>query len=187
MASSCTPEQFADILVSDLGLGGEFKSIVAHSIREQVTKARRDGEIDTTFAIEQPFRSEEEARGWCPHIHTGMAEPEQDSADLDRHTRYNFNNVRAARRELRNKETRRRAPIYKELPNPTPATNVDLPPNWRCLHCKCTSAKTDRAKDGPRGENSLCNACGMDLLIVGAYYQVQKELPEHRLNMFMFS
>ncbi|KAI9266712.1 hypothetical protein BDA99DRAFT_436627 [Phascolomyces articulosus] len=31
-----SPERFAEVLVKDLGLGGEFKTAVAHSIREQV-------------------------------------------------------------------------------------------------------------------------------------------------------
>ncbi|KAI8332305.1 hypothetical protein BC941DRAFT_359363 [Chlamydoabsidia padenii] len=36
---NCTensPEQFAEVLCSDLGLGGEFRTAIAHSIREQV-------------------------------------------------------------------------------------------------------------------------------------------------------
>jgi SWI/SNF-related matrix-associated actin-dependent regulator of chromatin subfamily B protein 1 len=34
--ASPSPEQFADTYVQDLGLGGEFKTAIAHSIREQV-------------------------------------------------------------------------------------------------------------------------------------------------------
>jgi valyl-tRNA synthetase len=48
---------------------------------------RREG-IETMFAIEQPFRSEEEARGWCPYIQTGVSEPEVEQTEMDRQTRY---------------------------------------------------------------------------------------------------
>ena len=62
--------------------------IFSCSIREQVDRARRDGDADTCFPIEKPLRGEEDARSWCPLIDTGRFEVEDDQTDLDRHTRY---------------------------------------------------------------------------------------------------
>lgn len=83
-----TPEQFARILVSDLGLGGEFVTMVAHSIREQLNRARRDFDNEEIFPIEKPLRAEEEAKGWCPIVETGGDEEEEDTIEMDRQTRY---------------------------------------------------------------------------------------------------
>ncbi|KAJ3312089.1 Chromatin structure remodeling complex protein sfh1 [Blyttiomyces sp. JEL0837] len=40
LASPLTPEEFAKTLAADLGLGGEFPSLVSHSIHEQIYRAR---------------------------------------------------------------------------------------------------------------------------------------------------
>ncbi|KAJ3203939.1 Chromatin structure remodeling complex protein sfh1, partial [Dinochytrium kinnereticum] len=39
---SLTPEDFAKQLAADLGVGGEFAPLIAHTIREQVCEARQD-------------------------------------------------------------------------------------------------------------------------------------------------
>ena len=88
LASDLTPEAFAKSLVSDLGLGGDFCTSIAHSIREQCLGARRQGDIEYAFAIESPFRSEVEAKGWSPHIGAIQAEPEE--LDDSRRSRYTF-------------------------------------------------------------------------------------------------
>lgn len=87
--STLTPEQFAASLASDLSLGGEFVSLIAYSIREQVFRYRLNGDFDTTFAIEKPFRAEEEAKSWSPFIDVG--DPVQDAEftiEQDRKQRY---------------------------------------------------------------------------------------------------
>ena len=87
-SSSASPEDFAKTLVQDLGLGSEFVTMIAHSIREQIYKIRKDGEYDQTFAIERPFRAEEEARSWAPCVDCGEIETDDvDESGLDRHTR----------------------------------------------------------------------------------------------------
>lgn len=86
---------------------------------------------------------------------------------------------------MRNPEPRKRGPIYSDVPNPTPVMNPELPTNWRCMHCKCTTQKTDSVKPGPRGPKSLCNSCGKINLKIGSYWQTGI-LPDYRLDMFKF-
>jgi hypothetical protein len=63
--------------------------IFIFSIREQITKFRREG-IESTFAVEETFRSDEEARSWCPYVLAGVNEPELEipEGELDRQTRF---------------------------------------------------------------------------------------------------
>jgi hypothetical protein len=62
------------------------------SIREQIHKVRASGDFDPTFAIEKPFRSEEEARAWSPHVDFGENPDDDDDGnggdDQDRKQRY---------------------------------------------------------------------------------------------------
>ncbi|ORY99902.1 hypothetical protein BCR43DRAFT_126413 [Syncephalastrum racemosum] len=60
-----SPERFAHVLVTELGLGGEFKSAIAHSIREQVhthtkslliTGHEFDGDTVTDVELRKCFR-----------------------------------------------------------------------------------------------------------------------------------
>ena len=102
MASFLTPEDFASVLVSDLHLGGEFISLISHrcdsilfnliinfSIREQLYKVKSNGDFDPSFAIEKPFRSEEEAKYWSPFIDCGDREGEEGlSIEEDRKQRF---------------------------------------------------------------------------------------------------
>jgi hypothetical protein len=85
--SEISPEQFARILVSDLGLGGEFKTLIAHSIHEQLHRIKRDGDFETMFAIEKPLRGQEESITWCPTIESGQEQEATSQMDLDRQTR----------------------------------------------------------------------------------------------------
>jgi rubredoxin len=45
-------------------------------------------------------------------------------------------------------------------PTQTMGENM-LPENWRCDNCGCSSSDTSLVRNGPRGENTLCNACGL--------------------------
>ncbi len=50
-----TPETFAQQICADLGIGGEFVSIIAHSIREQVCYARLNfDEAPKSHALDEP-------------------------------------------------------------------------------------------------------------------------------------
>ncbi|OAJ41522.1 hypothetical protein, variant 1 [Batrachochytrium dendrobatidis JEL423] len=82
LASSMSPERFAQIMVQDLRLGGEFAQMIAFSIREQIFRYKRSGVLDPSFAIEKPFRAEEEARGWSPSIDAYQNRTDDEDADL---------------------------------------------------------------------------------------------------------
>ncbi|CAG8530889.1 1999_t:CDS:2, partial [Acaulospora colombiana] len=70
LSSDLTPEEFSKILVSDLGIGGEFVSVIAHSIHEQLLKYKKEMKPDDSDNEREPlksvFRSFEDAEEWCP-------------------------------------------------------------------------------------------------------------------------
>lgn len=85
-----SPESFALKLCSELGLGGEFVTAIAYSIRGQLswhqrTYAFSEAPLPT---VEVPFRSQAEADQWCPFLETLTdAEMEKKIRDQDRNTR----------------------------------------------------------------------------------------------------
>ena len=86
-----TPEQFALSLCSDLGLGGEFATAIAYSIRGQLswhskTYAFSEASLPT---IESPIRSGTDVDNWGPYLETLTdAEMEKKLRDQDRNTRF---------------------------------------------------------------------------------------------------
>lgn len=84
------PEDFASKLCAELGLGGEFVTAIAYSIRGQLfwhhrTYAFSESPLPT---VEVPFRSQGEADQWCPFLETLTdAEMEKKIRDQDRNTR----------------------------------------------------------------------------------------------------
>lgn len=70
LSSDLTPEEFSKILVSDLGIGGEFVTVIAHSIHEQLLKYKKEIKPDDSDDEQEPlksiFRSFEDAEEWCP-------------------------------------------------------------------------------------------------------------------------
>lgn len=85
------PEQFAMSLCSDLGLGGEFVTAIAYSIRGQLnwhskTYAFSEAPLPS---VEQPIRSGPDVDNWGPYLETLTdAEMEKKLRDQDRNTRY---------------------------------------------------------------------------------------------------
>lgn len=85
-----SPENFALKLCSELGLGGEFVTAIAYSIRGQLswhqrTYAFSEAPLPT---VEVPFRAQAEADQWCPFLETLTdAEMEKKIRDQDRNTR----------------------------------------------------------------------------------------------------
>ncbi|KAF9343255.1 SWI/SNF chromatin-remodeling complex subunit, partial [Mortierella sp. AD094] len=94
------PEQFAEILASELGLGGEFRTAIAHSIREQVqthTKCLNligynydgssvhDEDLRSSFLpkISSILRDEEAVEQFTPILEK-LTEPEIDKLERDR-------------------------------------------------------------------------------------------------------
>ncbi|KAH0812246.1 hypothetical protein GEV33_010540 [Tenebrio molitor] len=84
------PEEFALILCSELGLGGEFVTAIAYSIRGQLswhqrTYAYSEAPLPT---VEVPFRTPSESDQWAPFLETLTdAEMEKKIRDQDRNTR----------------------------------------------------------------------------------------------------
>jgi hypothetical protein len=69
-SSAVTPEYFSRILCSELGAGGEFVPMVAHSIREQVVMARLNyAEADTpALWTKRPLRDDMEEDDFQPDL-----------------------------------------------------------------------------------------------------------------------
>lgn len=93
LSSSLSPEDFARILVNDLGISSEFVTLISHNIREQIFKIKQEGELYNPFALEARHRGEEEARGWCPSLEI-IADDDMDlmSSGRDRSRRYSLYN-----------------------------------------------------------------------------------------------
>jgi hypothetical protein len=158
------------------------------SIREQIFRARQVGEFETTFAIEKPFRSEEEARTWSPFVDCGDVEDlEDETIEQDRKQRL-LKLTRLLRRQQRLNETQKKRgySAYENIGVTQPNAlsmphvmemSVDARKRWRCLHCMCQITKTNDVLDGPQGKLTLCKSCG-------TYYGLNNSLPEHRFGLF---
>ncbi|CAG8779726.1 13440_t:CDS:2, partial [Racocetra persica] len=57
LSSDLTPEEFSKILVADLGIGGEFVTMIAHSIHEQILKYKKDIKSDDSDNESAPLKS----------------------------------------------------------------------------------------------------------------------------------
>ncbi|RKP07236.1 hypothetical protein THASP1DRAFT_8961, partial [Thamnocephalis sphaerospora] len=98
LASTLPPEEFARQLVADLGIGGEFVSLIAYSIREQLYRFRRErvygGNLDDDDfelvhgPLNTAFRTIDEAEEWSPMLESLTAEEvEKMVMDKERSTR----------------------------------------------------------------------------------------------------
>ncbi|ORY02912.1 SNF5-domain-containing protein, partial [Basidiobolus meristosporus CBS 931.73] len=99
------PEQFAEVLANELGLGGEFKTAIAHSIREQIYIYMKsllllgysfdgspiyDGELASSFLpnVIEAIRDEESVDQYTPMlVELTDAEVEKLERDRERETR----------------------------------------------------------------------------------------------------
>ena len=84
------PEEFAIKLCAELGLGGEFVTAIAYSIRGQLSWHLRTYAYTETplSTVEVPFRAPSEAESWAPFLETLTdAEMEKKIRDQDRNTR----------------------------------------------------------------------------------------------------
>lgn len=85
-----SPEEFATRLCAELGLGGEFVTTIAYSIRGQLswhqrTYAFSEAPLPT---IEVAIRNQNEADSWCPFLESLTdAEMDKKIRDQDRNTR----------------------------------------------------------------------------------------------------
>ena len=84
---SNNPEQFALRMCSDLGLGGEFETAIAYSIRAQLTWHQSVYSDATLPSVDNPFRTYD-CEAWAPHLEIlSDAEIEKKLRDQDRNTR----------------------------------------------------------------------------------------------------
>ncbi|KHJ80151.1 hypothetical protein OESDEN_20180 [Oesophagostomum dentatum] len=85
-----SPEDFARSLCAELGLGGEFTSAIAYSIRGQLQWNQRTYAFSESPqpTVECTFRNPSEAETWGPFLETLTdAEIEKKMRDQDRNTR----------------------------------------------------------------------------------------------------
>jgi len=94
VGSELTPEEFARVLAADLGVGGEFVSMIAHEIHEQVYRFKQDRLLDRGGFFEpEPlfsgFRPIDDAENWSPALETLTAEEHEKILEAnDRSVRY---------------------------------------------------------------------------------------------------
>ncbi|KRT78967.1 hypothetical protein AMK59_8032 [Oryctes borbonicus] len=82
------PESFAIKLCAELGLGGEFVTAIAYSIRGQLSWHQRTYAFSEAPLPTVPFRPPSEADQWAPFLETLTdAEMEKKIRDQDRNTR----------------------------------------------------------------------------------------------------
>lgn len=84
------PEEFAIKLCAELGLGGEFVTAIAYSIRGQISWHQRTYAFSEAplAPVDVPFRAPSEADSWAPFLETLTdAEMEKKIRDQDRNTR----------------------------------------------------------------------------------------------------
>ena len=84
-ANSTAPERFAETLCMELGLGGEFKTAIAYSIRGQIAYHRHNV-TEALPELDYPLRLDGEEWGPSLEILTD-AEMEKKIRDMDRNTR----------------------------------------------------------------------------------------------------
>ncbi|XP_014671696.1 PREDICTED: SWI/SNF-related matrix-associated actin-dependent regulator of chromatin subfamily B member 1-like isoform X2 [Priapulus caudatus] len=85
-----SPEEFALKLCSELGLGGEFVTAIAYSVRGQLSWHQRTYAFSESPlpVVEVPYRTQSEAEAWTPFLETLTdAEMEKKIRDQDRNTR----------------------------------------------------------------------------------------------------
>lgn len=86
-----SPERFAVKLCAELGLGGEFVTAIAYSIRGQLSWHQRTYAFSEAplGTVEVPFRHHSESEQWIPFMETLTdQEMEKKIRDQDRNTRY---------------------------------------------------------------------------------------------------
>ncbi|GES78045.1 SWI/SNF-related matrix-associated actin-dependent regulator of chromatin subfamily B member 1 isoform X3 [Rhizophagus clarus] len=188
LSSDLTPEEFSKTLASDLGIGGEFVTLIAHSIHEQLLKHKKEIKSDDSDNEHEPlksvFRNIEDVDEWCPVLEI-LTEEELEKIRLDKER-----DIRRMRRATSRSIARIR-PTRTALQNglalsPTSRMRSDLKAtklsveelvHWRCQHCGIDGHNTPLVRKGPDGGKTLCNACGLVWLNKG-------ELPPHRKALF---
>ncbi|KAF9395638.1 Chromatin structure remodeling complex protein sfh1 [Podila verticillata] len=188
VGSDLTPEEFSRQLAADLGVGGEFVSIIAHEIHEQLYRFKQDRLLDRGFDLEplySGFRFNDEGESWCPALETLTAEEyEKILEDRERMVRRN-------RRETSRYNNRRRgnamvgrsygSGLSSKRGKGGRPIRMDMGgyEDWKCQQCGLGSFSTAMLRTGPAGERTLCNTCGL-------HWSIHSTLPQERKDLFSF-
>ncbi|KAI4527754.1 SNF5-domain-containing protein, partial [Schizophyllum commune Loenen D] len=78
--SSITPEDFAEVYAQDLGLAGEFKTAIAHSIREQVFAYKKSLYLVGHTSDASNVQDEELRQAFLPSLTSGARPSDQVAA-----------------------------------------------------------------------------------------------------------
>ncbi|CAG8495611.1 7442_t:CDS:2 [Funneliformis caledonium] len=191
LSSDLTPEEFSKYLVSDLGIGGEFVTLIAHSIHEQLLKYKKEIKSDDSDNEHEPlksvFRNIEDVDEWCPVLEI-LTEEELEKIRLDkerdirrmrRATSRSIARIRPTRTSLQNGISFSPGSPTSRMRSDLKATKLSVEElvHWRCQHCGIDGHNTPLVRKGPGGGKTLCNACGLVWLNKG-------ELPLHRKALF---
>ncbi|CAO3642801.1 unnamed protein product [Cunninghamella echinulata] len=109
--STNAPELFSKQMAAELGLGGEYVTIISHSIREQLYKHKRQlvDDYGTDQGSVEPltsaFRRIENSKSWSPQLELLSNE------ELEKILIAQERNIRRLRRENRFKRSRRRGSL----------------------------------------------------------------------------
>ncbi|KAF8930956.1 hypothetical protein BGZ58_007925 [Dissophora ornata] len=195
VGSDLTPEEFSKQLAADLGIGGEFVSMIAHEIHEQLYRFKQDRLLDRGGMFDpEPlysgFRPADDAENWMPALETLTAE------EVEKILEVNDRGIRRNRRENSRWGNRRRGggggggtfggrshlsgiAGRRGRANKGAGMNMEPYENWHCQQCGLGAYSTVMLRSGPAGEKTLCNMCGL-------YWSAYGALPEERKELFVF-
>ncbi|KAF9113377.1 Chromatin structure remodeling complex protein sfh1 [Mortierella sp. AM989] len=196
VGSDLTPEEFARQLTADLGIGGEFVSMIAHEIHEQLYRFKQDRILDRGFETEplfSGFRPTDDGENWSPALETLTTEEyEKILEDRER-------SIRRNRRATTSYSKRRgvSSAISYNIPGTGYASkitkrgrqaqrqhasllNLKVYETWQCRQCGLGAGSTYMIRSGPAGEKTLCNTCGL-------HWAVHGSLPQDREDLFRFN
>ncbi|KAF9918425.1 Chromatin structure remodeling complex protein sfh1, partial [Lobosporangium transversale] len=193
VGSDMTPEEFAKQLAADLGIGGEFVSMISHEIHEQLYRFKQERLLGRGFEPEplySGFRTVDDGKNWSPALETLTAEEyERILEDKDR-------SIRRNRRATTSQSKRRggtiamsyNVPGYSSkitkrgrlIPLQCSLIDAEQYEKWQCQQCGLGAHSTFMIRSGPTGEKTLCNFCGL-------HYTVHGSLPMDRKDLFKFS
>ncbi|KAF9360460.1 Chromatin structure remodeling complex protein sfh1 [Mortierella sp. AD094] len=196
VGSDLTPEEFARQLTADLGIGGEFVSMIAHEIHEQLYRFKQDRILDRGFETEplySGFRPTDDGENWAPALETLTTEEyEKILEDRERSIRRNrrattsFSKRRGGSVAISynipgtgyaSKITKRGRLAQKQHAS---LLNLKEYETWQCRQCGLGAGSTYMIRSGPAGEKTLCNTCGL-------HWAVHGSLPQDREDLFRFT
>jgi chromatin structure-remodeling complex subunit SFH1 len=133
--SPMLPEDFARQVVQDLGIGGEFAMLIAHSIREQSFRKWKERIYGDAFEdegiaasnvygrLDMAFRSYEQAGEWCPVLEV-LTNEEVDRLIMDRERSFRRQRRETSKYVVRAKFTAPMISTFSTIGLHTPVQNM---------------------------------------------------------------